>query len=57
MLDMTVVGVSLAIMDQIALSQKFFSDGHWLPTLIVTGLHTLILFCSHVHLTQGTWSY
>ena len=54
MLDMTVVGVSLAIMDQIALSQKFFSDDHWLPTLIVTGLHTLILFCSHVYLTQGT---
>ena len=55
--DMTVVGVSLVTMDLIALSHKLFPDDHLLPTLTVTGLHSLILLFSHVHLTQGTWLY
>ena len=55
--DMTVVGVSLVTMDLIALSHKFFPDDHLLHTLIVTGLNSLILLFSHVHLTQDTWLY
>ena len=55
--DMTVVGVSLVTIDLIALSHKFFPVHLLLPTLKVTGLHSLILLFSHVHLTQGTWLY
>ena len=53
--DMIVVDVSLVTLEMIALNFKLFGGDLLLSLLIVTGRHTLMLFVSHDHMTQGTW--